>query len=95
MMSRVSASPAIKSQQGSQTISQIRSSLVWDTRDNPLLTRTGHRVVFTPYIAGGFLGGDTQIYGWDIEGVTISSTLEGYDLTLQRGSGGGRSLGKS
>ena len=64
----ISASPAIKSQQGSQTISEITSSLVWDTRDNPFISRTGHRVVFTPYIAGGFLGADTQIYGWDIEG---------------------------
>ena len=64
----ISASPAIKSQQGSQTISEITSSLVWDTRDNPFISRSGHRVVFTPYIAGGFLGADTQIYGWDIEG---------------------------
>ena len=62
------ASPAIRSQQGSQTISEISPSFVYDTRDNPFISRKGHRVVFTPYIAGGFLGGDTQIYGWDLEG---------------------------
>jgi outer membrane protein insertion porin family len=61
-------SPEIRSQLGSRTKSEITSSLVYDTRDNPFISRTGHRVVFTPYIAGGFLGGDTQIYGWDLEG---------------------------
>jgi outer membrane protein insertion porin family len=25
-------------------------------------------VSLAPYVAGGFLGGDTQIYGWDLEG---------------------------
>ena len=38
-----------------------------DTRDNPFLSRRGTRVVFTPYIAGGFLGGETQIYGFSLE----------------------------
>jgi outer membrane protein insertion porin family len=33
-----------------------------------LLTRAGQRITYSPYIAGGFLGGDVQIYGWDIEG---------------------------
>jgi outer membrane protein insertion porin family len=32
------------------------------------LTRRGQRISISPYIAGGFLGGDTQIYGWDVEG---------------------------
>jgi outer membrane protein insertion porin family len=40
---------------------------VFDRRDNPLLSRRGQRVSFSPYIAGGFLGGDVQIYGFDIE----------------------------
>ena len=43
-------------------------SVVFDRRDNALLTRTGQRVSFAPYIAGGFLGGDTQIYALDLEG---------------------------
>jgi len=62
------APPAIKSQEGTFTESKILSSLVFDRRDNPLLTRVGQRVTFSPYVAGGFLGGDTQIYGWDLEG---------------------------
>src|SRR2546426_2097726 len=62
------ASPFIKSQEGTFTESKIFSSLVFDRRDNPLLTRSGQRITFSPYVAGGFLGGDTQIYGWDLEG---------------------------
>ena len=58
----------IQLQQGTFTESKIYGSLVFDRRDNPLLTRTGQRISYSPYIAGGFLGGDTQIYGWDVEG---------------------------
>jgi outer membrane protein insertion porin family len=62
------ASAFIKSQQGSFTESKITSSIVFDARDNALLTRTGQRIALAPFVAGGFLGGDTQIYGWDLEG---------------------------
>jgi outer membrane protein insertion porin family len=62
------ASDFILSQQGSFVESKIFSSLVFDSRDNPLLSRRGQRITFSPFIAGGFLGGDTQIYGWDLEG---------------------------
>ncbi|PYL13639.1 MAG: outer membrane protein assembly factor BamA [Verrucomicrobia bacterium] len=62
-----SASVDIQSQKGSQTESRLFTSLVFDRRDNPLLTRTGQRVSLSPYVAGGFLGGDTEIYGWDLE----------------------------
>jgi outer membrane protein insertion porin family len=47
--------------------SEVLTSLVFDRRDNPLLTRTGQRISFSPFVAGGFLGGDTQIYGGDVE----------------------------
>jgi outer membrane protein insertion porin family len=62
------ASAFIKSQEGSFTESKIISSAVFDRRDNTLLTRTGQRITLSPFIAGGFLGGNTQIYGWDLEG---------------------------
>lgn len=62
-----SASPEIQAEKGTRSISQITNALVWDHRDNYLLTRTGQRIAVTPYVAGGFLGGDTQIYGWDLE----------------------------
>ncbi|MEY2564744.1 MAG: outer membrane protein insertion porin family [Verrucomicrobiota bacterium] len=61
------ASNAILLEQGKTTKSQILTSLSYDTRDNPFLSRRGTRVVLSPYIAGGFLGGDTQIYGWEFE----------------------------
>jgi outer membrane protein insertion porin family len=52
---------------GAQTKSQIYTSIVFDRRDNPLLTRTGQRVTISPYVAGGPLGGNDQIYGWSVE----------------------------
>jgi len=52
---------------GAQTKSQIYSSVVFDRRDNPLLTRNGQRLTISPYVAGGFLGGNDQIYGWNVE----------------------------
>lgn len=61
------ASEEIFAEAGTTTKSEILSSLVWDRRDNPLLTRKGQRIAFSPYVAGGFLGGDTQIYGADLE----------------------------
>ncbi|MGZ5537031.1 MAG: BamA/OMP85 family outer membrane protein, partial [Chthoniobacterales bacterium] len=61
------ASAAIQSQKGANTRSSITPSFIWDARDNPILTRKGTRIVFTPFVAGGFLGGDTQTYGGDLE----------------------------
>ncbi len=58
----------ILSQAGTFTESKLLSSLVFDSRDNPLLSHRGQRITFSPSIAGGFLGGDTQIYAWDLEG---------------------------
>src|SRR6266566_912378 len=63
-----SAPAAIQLQEGTFTESKIVSSIVFDRRDNALLTRAGQRITFSPYVAGGFLGGDVQIYGWDLEG---------------------------
>jgi outer membrane protein insertion porin family len=63
-----STAPAeIQLQEGTFTESKISSSIAFDRRDNPLLTRAGQRITFSPFIAGGFLGGDVQIYGWDLE----------------------------
>ena len=62
------ASEFIQSQKGSSVESKILSSLVFDSRDNPLLSRRGQRVTLSPMIAGGFLGGDVQVYAFDLEG---------------------------
>jgi outer membrane protein insertion porin family len=64
----VSASEFIQSQKGSTLESKVFGSVVFDSRDNPLLTRRGQRVTFSPMITGGFLGGDIQVYGLDLEG---------------------------
>jgi outer membrane protein insertion porin family len=61
------SSPEIAAEAGTRSKSQIGGSMVWDHRDSPLLTRSGQRISITPYIAGGFLGGNTQTYGWDVE----------------------------
>jgi len=63
-----SSSEFIQSQKGSSVESKIISSLVFDSRDNPLLSRRGQRVTLSPMIAGGFLGGDVQVYAFDLEG---------------------------
>jgi outer membrane protein insertion porin family len=61
------ASQDIVAEEGTTTKSTVLASIVLDKRDNPLLTRRGQRISISPYVAGGPLGGDTQIYGWDIE----------------------------
>jgi outer membrane protein insertion porin family len=63
-----SAPVFIQSQKGSFVESKIFGSVVFDTRDNPLLSRKGQRISFSPFISGGFLGGDTQVYALDLEG---------------------------
>jgi len=62
------ASDFILSQSGSTVESKLFSSIVFDSRDNPLLSRRGQRVTFSPMVTGGFLGGDTQVYAFDVEG---------------------------
>src|SRR6059036_1110749 len=54
------ASEFIQEQKGSTVESEIFGSVVYDSRDNPLLSRRGQRVTFSPAVTGGFLGGDTQ-----------------------------------
>ena len=60
-------SPELLAEEGTTTKSSVTTSLVWDRRDNPFLTRKGERISITSYVAGGPLGGDEQIYGFDIE----------------------------
>jgi len=60
-------SPLIRAEEGARLKSEVLTSVVLDRRDSPMLTRHGQRISLAPYIAGGFLGGDTQIYGFDLE----------------------------
>ncbi len=58
-------SPLIRAEEGTTTKSMVSTGLVWDRRDNPFLTRRGERISISPYVTGGPLGGDEQIYGVD------------------------------
>lgn len=60
-------SPQILAEEGTTSQSMVTTGLVWDRRDNPFLTRRGERISITSYVAGGPLGGDVQIYGFDVE----------------------------
>jgi outer membrane protein insertion porin family len=77
------ASSALLTEAGSETKSQITPSIVFDTRDNPFLSRRGTRFAFTPYIAGGFLGGNTQIYGFNLEAAQFFHLWKDTILQLQ------------
>jgi outer membrane protein insertion porin family len=61
------ASPTIVAEAGNHLKSQVGAILNYDTRDSVFLTRHGHRVVLTPFLAGGFLGGNVQTYGFDLQ----------------------------
>jgi len=60
-------SPEILAEAGTTIQSMVSGGLVWDRRDNPFLTRRGERVSLSSYVAGGPVGGDVQIYGFDLE----------------------------
>ena len=55
-------------EKGSRIRSAVAGGLTYDSRDNVFLTRRGTKVDAGGFIAGGPFGGNTQIYGWNIEG---------------------------
>jgi outer membrane protein insertion porin family len=58
--------PLILAQRGETLESRTTFELTFDKRDNAFLTRKGTRIDFSTYVAGGPLGGDVQIYGFDL-----------------------------
>lgn len=62
-----SASDAIKAEEGERLKSEISAGVRYDTRDSVFLTRKGEVIDLSGYFAGGFLGGDTNITGFDLE----------------------------
>jgi outer membrane protein insertion porin family len=58
--------PLVLSQKGNTLESRTTFELTYDKRDNAFLTRKGTRVDFSTYVAGGPLGGNVQIYGFDL-----------------------------
>ena len=81
------ASPTIVAEAGNHLKSQIGAVLNYDTRDSVFLTRHGHRVVLTPFLAGGFLGGNVQTYGFDLQAAQYF--LFPYDIILTLDGGVG------
>ncbi|HEY0793203.1 MAG TPA: outer membrane protein assembly factor BamA [Chthoniobacterales bacterium] len=59
--------PTVISQEGNLLESRVTASLTYDKRDSAFLTRKGTRVDFSTYVAGGPLGGDVDIYGFDLD----------------------------
>ncbi len=62
-----SVSEVIRSEAGSRLKSGLTGGLTYDTRDSVFLTRKGERIDFTTEVSGGPLGGDVQIYGFNLE----------------------------
>jgi outer membrane protein insertion porin family len=61
-------SDAIRKEEGDRVKSQLYAGMTYDTRDSVFLTRKGERVDFQAFVAGGILGGGTDIYGFSLEG---------------------------
>lgn len=61
-------SQTIRRDAGNHTKSSVTAGLTYDSRDSVFLTRRGQRVDLSAYIAGGFLGGNENIYGFDLTG---------------------------
>ncbi|MEA3207092.1 MAG: outer membrane protein insertion porin family [Chthoniobacter sp.] len=62
-----SASQTIKNEEGERLKSEVSAGVRYDTRDSVFLTRKGEVIDLSAYVAGGFLGGNTDIYGFDLE----------------------------
>ncbi len=62
-----SASQTIRDEEGERLKSEISAGVRYDTRDSVFLTRKGEVIDLSGYVAGGFLGGDTDIAGFDLE----------------------------
>ena len=63
----IDATPQLRAELGPSTKSTVTASLVWDTRDNPFLTRRGERINYTWYVVGFPTGGTEHLYGFDVE----------------------------
>ncbi len=92
-----SASQTIRDEQGARLESKVNVGITHDTRDSVFLTRHGHKVDLQGYVAGGFLGGDTDIYGFDLEASQYFHlpwdtilTIQGEVAAVQTWSGGDR-----
>jgi outer membrane protein insertion porin family len=63
------ASDEIKLEEGNYLQSKIDLSWVHDTRDSVYITRKGHKLEVGTMMSGGFLGGDADVYGFNLTGM--------------------------
>ena len=61
------ASPQIMAEDHYDWESKISVGLTYDTRDSVFLSRKGMKIDVSAYVVGGPLGGQTNIYGFDLE----------------------------
>jgi outer membrane protein insertion porin family len=61
-------SDIIQRSAGNHTKSSVTLGYTWDTRDSVYLTRTGHRVDLSAFVAGGPIGGTVNDWGLDFTG---------------------------
>ncbi|HKG98452.1 MAG TPA: BamA/TamA family outer membrane protein, partial [Pyrinomonadaceae bacterium] len=62
------ASATIRREAGDHLKSSLTAGLTYDSRDSVFLTRRGQKIDLSVYAAGGPLGGDVEIYGFDLAG---------------------------
>ena len=77
--------------------SQVSAGITYDSRNRVYLPSSGWRVDAQMYLAGGFLGGNESIYGFDIDAAKYISlpgdtilTVEGQIAGVDTWSGGSR-----
>jgi len=61
-------SDTILRDQGNHTKSSLTLGYTYDTRDSVFLTRSGHRVDLSAFVAGGPVGGNVNDWGFDFTG---------------------------
>ena len=63
------ASEEIKLEEGDYLQSKIDLTWVHDTRDSVYITRKGHKLEIGTMASGSFLGGDADVYGFNVTGM--------------------------
>ena len=62
-----SASQAIKDEEGKRLASSLDYTLSYDSRDRFFNATRGSKMLFKPYLSGGLLGAETDIYGLQVK----------------------------
>ena len=88
-----SSSEFIQSQKGSSVESKILSSLVFDSRDNPILSRRGQRITFSPDDRRRFSGRRYPDLRVRSGGIAIFPFTQGYHPAHQRRNLDGQPMG--